>query len=155
MENVNGNDPFQSFFNDPERIKKFVDEYLQKQKENVHLERILVSNTDYITWLEKFMSIHPSFCDDEWLYFPEQLEPENLKNVSLLYHFFRGIIMYLDDSDITGDEFGYFIQIMFNGIGYKIGVQHGQGSYHYCEKREIFHNESDFIDFNEIMKKAK
>lgn len=155
MKNANSNDVLQSFFKDTTQVKAFIYKYLKKQEENAKLEQKLVSNTDYITWLEKFMSTHPTFCDDEWLYFPEQLEPENLENVSNLWHFFQGITMYVDSGYKTEDEFGYSIQIMFNGIGYKIGVQHGQGSYHYCEKVEIFHNEADFVDFNEIMRKAQ
>lgn len=154
MEKINRDDLFRRLLKDDKQIKAFIDKYLKEQEENMKLEQNLVSNTDYITWLEEFMSTHPTFCDDEWLYFPEQLEPENLENVSKLWHFFQGITMYVDSSYKTGDEFGYSVQIMFNDIGYKIGIQHGQGSYCYCEKVEIFHNESDFVDFNEIMRRA-
>lgn len=139
---------------DEAAMRKIAEEAVAKVTEGVAIAKKLVSNTDYINWLKDFTFTHPSFCDDEWLYFPEQLEPENLDNVKLLFRFIEGIEMYAETLNKEEDEFGYSIRIMFNNVGYKLGVQHGQGSYCYCERCEIFHNESDFIDFGEIMKKA-
>lgn len=140
---------------DEATMKKIVEASLAKIAEGVAVAKSLVASTDYINWLQKFTFTHPTFCDDEWLYYPEQLEPENLENVQLLYRFIEGIEMHAESLNKENDEFGYSIHIRFNNVGYRLGIQHGQGSYCYCERCEIFHNESDFIDFGEIMKKAK
>ncbi len=140
---------------DEATMKKIVEASLAKIAEGVAVAKSLVASTDYINWLQEFTFTHPTFCDDEWLYYPEQLEPENLENVQLLYRFIEGIEMHAESLNKENDEFGYSIRIRFNNVGYRLGVQHGQGSYCYCERCEIFHNESDFIDFGEIMKKAK
>lgn len=140
---------------DEATIQKVAEEMLEELRKGREKAKELVSNTDYILWLQEFTFTHPTFCDDEWLYFPEQLEPENLANVNLLHRFIEGIGMYVELPEEETDEFGYSIRIRFGNIGYKLGVQHGQGSYCFCERCEIFHNESDFFDFNEIMKKAQ
>jgi len=142
------------FVIDEAAIEKAAKELVAELTEREALAKKLVSTSDYILWLQDFTSSHPSFCDDEWKYFPEQLEPENLSNVTLLSHFIEGIEMYAVSSDKETDEFGYSVRIRFGNIGYILGIQHGQGTYHYCKRCEIFHNKSDFLDFNEIMKKA-
>ncbi len=113
----------------------------------------LVLSQEYITWLQNFIYTHPSFSNDEWRYFPEQAEPENLEMVEKLPYFVEGIKLCTEKRAHRHDQFGYSIKIMFNNVGYRVGQQ-GTERY-FCEGVEIFLNEKFFIDFNHIMENAK
>lgn len=120
----------------------------------------LVSNSEYILWLEKFTVEHPIFSSDQWLYAPEELSKEDFANVELLSLFLEGIDNYAGRNFLTlipsdlGDDWGHHVFIKFNNVGYDIGVEHGQGSYNYCERIDIS-SDKHFIDFNDIMSNKK
>ena len=120
----------------------------------------LVSNSQYILWLEKFTAIHSSFHSDYWQYISEELSEEDLENVDLLSLFLEGIDNYasrnffsLIPSDL-GSDYGHHILIKFNNVGYDIGVEYGQSSYNYCNRVDIS-SDTNFIDFNYIMSNKK
>ena len=59
--------------------------------ERMEKEKKLVSNYDYISWLENFTLTHESFKDDSWLYTSEEIPKEDLENVQDLDSFSEGI----------------------------------------------------------------
>lgn len=114
--------------------------------------KLIVSNNEYILWLESFTASHPRFTDDAWLYSPEEISKEDYAKVTDICSFFDGIIHYANKNYLrTYDECdGQYVYIKFNNIGYNIGIRHGQGSYVYCKRVKIS-AEHFFIDFNDVM----
>lgn len=112
----------------------------------------LISNYDYISWLEKFTTLYEKFSDDSWLYKSEELSEEDNANVNILWLFFEAISdycnkYYIDISSDRGDE-EECVNIRHNGIGYQFGLVCGQGSYVYV-KRKI--PEENAIAFDDIL----
>lgn len=136
-----------------EETKKLLADLIRLQR----LEKELISNTEYILWLENFTIAHPCWSDDTWLYSPEEISKEDYEKVKQLHRFFNGIIDYAERNFIPHyyDEFGTYNFIKFNNIGYKIGVMAGQGSLTYCERIDISHDDNVFIDFNDIVNNKK
>lgn len=140
----------------PEWQEEFINELVADLIRSQELVKTLISNTEYILWLEKFTISNPSFADDSWLYQPEKISKEDSKRVDELSSFFEGIMEYVDRNFIPlgYDEFGGYVFIKFNNIGYKIGVMIGQGSVTYCKRVDISSN-NIFIDFNDILNNKK
>jgi len=139
-------------FNFEELINEVVADLILSQE----LPETLVSNTEYILWLENFTITNPSFGDDNWLYYPEKISKEDSKRVSELCSFFKGITQYADRNFIPfcHNDYDTYTFIKFNNIGYKIGIISGQGSFAYCERVDISSN-NVFIDFNDIINNKK
>ena len=118
-------------------------------KRNLKKKKI-VSNYDYISWLEKFTLAHASFADDSWLYNPSEISKEDLKNVRILDIFFGGVAEYCHKYYINIDCEEEFeeerINLKYNGVGYQIGLVVGQGSYVYVTRKNLEGNEIDFED---------
>jgi len=135
-----------------EVVNKFIEDLIRKQE----LEKEFISNTEYILWLENFSIANPAFSDDDWLYCPEKIPKEDYKRVGELHLFFNGIMDYAERNFISPcyDEFGHFLFIKFNNVGYKIGKMFGQGTLTYCERVDIS-PDNLFIDFNDIMENKK
>ena len=136
------------------------DKVLNKIKEciNERNEQIdnLMSNTDYIEWLNKFTKDKKGFSSDHWAYFPNEISSYDRKNVEELGLFYEGIDKYAEQNHLypTPTEFGNFYKIRLNKHGYIIGVLVGQGTAFYC-KRVPVKNKKEFIDFNDIMLNKK
>lgn len=120
------------------------------------LEKELISNTEYILWLENFTIANPSWSDDNWLYRPEKISKEDYKRVEELHCFFNGIVDYAKRNflSLCYDEFGSYVFIQFNNVGYRIGEMSGQGTLAYCERVDIS-SDNLFIDFNDILENKK
>ena len=60
-------------FNIPkELMENWAFEYAEKEKiQNLKIQEML-SNTNYIIWLENFTKKYLSFFDDDWFYCPEK-----------------------------------------------------------------------------------
>jgi len=112
----------------------------------------LVSNTEYITWLNNFTKEHLSFSDDDWLYCPEKISTKDNKFVKQLYLLYQGIKTYAIKNYIypIKCDSGEFYKIQYDGIGYEIGRLVGQGTLLFCRRVKI-ENDKEFIDFNYIM----
>lgn len=138
-------------------ISKVIDELLADLIRSQELGKELVSNTEYILWLENFTIATPCWSDDTWLYCPEKISKEDYNRVKELHCFFNGIMDYAKRNYIPSqyDEFETYIFIKFNNIGYKIGEMIGQGSLTYCERVDISHYDNVFIDFNDIVNNKK
>lgn len=113
----------------------------------------LVSDYNYILWLEKFTLLYERFTDDMWLYRPEELSKEDSKNVENISLFFGALSEYCLKYHINfvrGERYKTeSIDIRHNAVGYQIGLIVGQGAYVYVERKEPAENA---IEFERIMK---
>lgn len=126
--------------------ERFFEEYNKRIGE----QNKLISNYDYINWLENFTLSNPCFTVDSWLYHPEEISQEDNNNVLKLFVFHEVISEYCqkflinisvnDNFDVTR------IHIKYNNIGYQFGLVIGQGSYVYIEREEINEKAIDFSD---------
>lgn len=135
-----------------EKIKKWAEEYFAKENaKNIKMQEML-SNTDYIKWLDKFTIKHSSFTDDDWLYFHKKISKEDLEKVNDLHLMYRGIEKYASENCIypTDCNFGNFYKIRLENTGFEIGILVGQGTLFFCNRVQI-KNKKDFIDFNDIL----
>jgi hypothetical protein len=118
-------------------------------KRNLKKKKI-ISNYDYISWIEKFMLSHDSFADDSWLYNPSEISKEDLQNVRMLDIFFGALSEYCHKYYINiecDEEFEEErINLKYNGIGYQFGLVVGQGAYVYVLKKNLEGNEIAFED---------
>lgn len=120
-------------------------------KHREHAQK-LISNDEYMRWLEKFTLSYPRFSDYDWLYYPERLTEDDYNRVRELCYFFDGIVDYAERKGLTikKDENEAELLVKFNGVGYEIGLVVGQGSFMYVLRRDISQNEP-FIDFNDCL----
>lgn len=131
-------------------MNAIVDEILKELDE----QKALISNYDYINWIENFTVEYPAFSSDSWLYFPEQISLEDYTKVEKLDSFFSALLAYCDKYLIntSKDNLKVFeasrIHIKYNNIGYTLRLFIGQGSIVTIERSEIT---EDFIDFESIV----
>lgn len=127
---------------------RFLEEIKRKNNE----KRELISNYEYISWLEKFTLIHECFSDDSWLYKPKELSEADNANVKKLSIFFEILYDYCNKYYINVSSKEVFeaerINIKHNGIGYQIGLVVGQGAYVYVERKVP---ENDAIEFCDVL----
>ena len=139
-----------------EKIQKALEKYIEKEKaENIKIQKML-SNTDYIKWLESFTIEHPSFNDNNWLYFPEKISKQDNEQVNNLHLMYKGIEKYAKENYIYPNScrFGDFYKIKLENTGFEIGILVGQGTLFFCNRVQV-ENEKDFIDFNDIINNTK
>lgn len=138
------------------KISKWVEEYVEKEKIIDNKIKEMLSNTDYLKWLDNFTIAHQNFSDDEWLYFPIEISMNDKEQVEKLHLMYRGIDKYASKNYIypIPCDFGNFYKIKSDNIGYEIGILNGQGTLFFCNRVEI-ENEKEFIDFNDIMNNKK
>lgn len=139
-----------------EKVRKIAEEFKAQQPAKNSKMQEMFSNTDYLKWLESFTIENPSFCDDNWLYFPEQISEEDYEKVKNLNLLFEGIELYAQKNYIYPEEcsFGWYYNIKFNNVGYEIGTLVGQGTLFYC-KRTPIDEKIEYIDFNDIINGKK
>lgn len=139
-----------------EKLKKWAESYTEKENAKKIKIQELLSNTDYIKWLETFTIEHPSFSDDNWLYCPEKISKKELENVNKLHLIYSGIEKYASENYIypTACDFGIYYKIKLDNTGFEIGRLIGQGTLFFCNRVEI-KNEKDFIDIIDIINNKK
>lgn len=132
-----------------------LDEEFEKEKSK---KDEIMSNTDYICWLETFTKIYPYFAEDDWAYSSNEISKEDKKNVEALEHMYFGVKSYAIKNSISfnrADCLEYYL-IKYNNIGYEIGEMEFQGGNFYCQRVEIQKGtEDEFIDFVDIIKNKK
>lgn len=110
----------------------------------------LISDFSYITWLEDFTNVHPSFSDDEWLYFPERISAEDYANVEKIVFLYEILQKYcntfLIETSINAEFPTNSIHIQHHRKGYEVGLVVGQGSFVYVKREEVNENSIDFIE---------
>lgn len=109
---------------------------------------------NYINWLERFTKKNPSFTNDDCLYFKEEIDENDLKQISKLQSFYEVIEKYANENYIYPDttEFGIFFKIKFENTGFKIGLFTGQGTFFFCSRVQP---EKGFIDLHDIINDHK
>jgi len=139
-----------------EVMKKLAEDYINKQKEESKKIKEMISNTSYIDWLNQFTKDKKSFCDDQWLYFPEKISSTDRENVEKLNLFYEGINIYAKQNHIypTLCNFGNFYRVNLNDFGFEIGTLIGQETIFFFNKVSLKNNKN-FIDFNDIMSEKK
>lgn len=130
--------------------KEIAKSYLQILREKEEAEKQIVSNYDYISWLEKFTQIHERFASDSWLYKKEELSKSDYNNVEKLHLFFNGISEYCRSFHINIESYEDFetVHIKHNNVGYQLGLVIGQGSYVYVKREDP---QDNAIIFDNIM----
>lgn len=125
-------------------------EILEEIKKKIEETKKLISNYDYINWIENFTLSHTSFSTDQWLYFPGKISKEDYDNVSKLSDFHEAISNYchkfLIDISIKAEFDVTNIHIKYNNIGYEMGLVVGQGSFVYISREEISEKAIEFSD---------
>jgi len=139
-----------------EKIKNFGEEFFRKENEEKNKMENMLSDTDYIKWLEKFTLEHSGFTDEDWLYFPEKITKEDLEKVNDFHLMYNGIEEYACKNYIypTSSAFGKIYKIKLDNTGFELGKQVGQGTRFFCNIIEI-KEEKDFIDFNDVINNNK
>lgn len=135
-----------------EKMNQFVKEYIEKQKIEDKKIKSIMSNTDYVEWLQKFTEDKDGFADVDYTYCSDNLKEIDRKNIETLYLFYKGIGRYASSNHIVPNyfDFGEFYKVRYNDFYFKIGVAYGQGSSVFCSKI-TGKNLKGFINFNNIL----
>ena len=118
----------------------------QKMQETILEDRAkansLISDYSYIDWLEKFTLINNEFADDTWAYSKESISKADYDCVIDLAYVRMAISAYCQRFHVefcAEDEFEFErYHIKHNGVGYRISLFCGQGSYVWIQREEIF-----------------
>jgi len=129
---------------------------VQEERERNEKISTLTSNTEYINWLIQFSKEEGGFSDSDWDYAKEKLDPATQEKVDNLQLLFESISRYARKNYIysSPNAFGKYYCIKLNGVGLEIGYKAGQGTTFYC-RRVPLENESEFIDFMDIVENKK
>ena len=105
-----------------ERMDKWVEEYIAKEKVKSEKIKRMMSNPTYIEWLNQFTQDKDGFSDDDWLYFPEKISESDREKVEQLCLFYEGIDKYATKNHIypTNFGYGYFYTIKLDEIRKKV-----------------------------------
>lgn len=143
-------------FDYKEKKDSWFNSYLINQKEKEKNIKTMMSNTDYLFWLDRFTQDKEVFYDDQWLYFSDKINDSDKKNVEKLKLFYEGIDEYANKNYIypISWDYGNYYKIKLDNLGFKIGLTYGQGISFSCE-RVFVDNEQEFIDFNDIITDKK
>ena len=126
--------------------------FVQELKKQYADKKKIISNYDYITWLENFTKTYPSFAEDTWLYQPEKISENDYSNVVRILTFFDAIRSYCHHFYICtpGDDAfeSERIHITHNHIGYQLSCFSGQGTFVVIKREEP---PKDAIKFSDIV----
>lgn len=136
--------------NKEERNRR-IQNFIVEQKS--HEERIqgMVSNTDYIDWLDQFTLQNPIFSENDWLY-SDVLKSSDKRNVQDLFLFFRAIDNYAKRNYIAPfvSESRIEYAVHKDDFFFQIGYQLMGDNLVFCERTEPMKNS---IDFYQVMNK--
>ena len=138
-----------------ESMNRFIQDENEKRLKQEEIIKEIFSNNNYVEWINSFTDEKGGFTDNDWLYFPDKLNKNDLDNVDKLYLFYEGIERYTTKNFIypIPCEFGCFYRIKINGIGYEVGMMSGQGTLFFV--RRVPMNSDYFIDINDIINDKK
>lgn len=131
-------------------------EYLEQEKNKFKEREIkikeIISNYEYINWLEEWTIKNPNFNDYLSLTNKNNISDNDLENINKLNLFFSGIERYASKNYIyptLDSSFTEYYKIKYNNIGYYIGLITEKGIISFCKRT----NEIDesFIDLNDII----
>ena len=133
------------------RNNDIVNEIIERKKAT----EAIVSNDEYINWLDVFTAKEKGFNDCDWVYEPESIGLEDLKKIKKLSLLLDVISDYADKNNIKIEPCGsgYYYHVKYNNFMFRLGVFVGQGGYCFCER--INNENLDYIDFNDVMNSYK
>lgn len=139
-----------------EKMKKYFEEYHAKEAQRNNRMKELLSNVNYLKWLETFTKEYSVFSDNDWLYRQDEISNDDKQNVECLELLYMGIEQYASKNYIypTNSRFGNFYKIKLDSISYEIGILTGQGTQFFCRRVENI-DEQEFIDFSDIIHNKK
>lgn len=137
-------------------MDKWIDEFIAKTKARNEKIETMMSNTNYIEWLNSFTKDKEKFADDDWVYCPEKLDETDREKVSMLSMLYEGIEKYALENYIfpTPCDFGEFYRVKLNDFTFEVGIMVGQGTIFFFNKTSL-EDGKDFIDFNDVITKTK
>lgn len=137
-----------------ELIKKWAEDYKKQQEEKKQIVKWMIESDEYISWLERWTVQYSQFCDDDWLYCPNDISKEDKEKVDIFYLLFNLIDEYAGRNFISNNpcDFGCYYLIKNNNVGYQIGMMAGQGVIHFCKRVEVV---DECIDFKDIQVNKK
>lgn len=132
-----------------------IEQLIADMKKKEEFRDNITYSTDYIDWLEQFTAKNGSFANDSFLYDSKDLTEEDMKRVDEIELFFEVIHDYAEANFIYPKkvDFGAYYSIQHNGIGYNIGMDHGQGGSFYCTRLEKPVEGS--LEFKHVMSSVK
>ena len=113
------------------KIDDYISKALNSIIESEKRAKQIISNYDYMNWLQEFIKNHnDSFYDDAWLYRTDETSKEDLKNVNMLSDFFTAIEMYANDNYYypIHCDYGSYYLIEYNDKIYEIGCLYRKGT---------------------------
>ncbi len=137
-------------------MKSYFEQLEEKRKIKEEFKEKLAYSTEYIDWLDKFLDDHGSFSTNTFKYHTsEQISDEDRERVDLLEAFFEATAEYCDDNYISPikTSFGGYYSLSYNGNGYYLGVDTGQGTSFYCAK--LKEPEKNSLEYKHIMSGVK
>ena len=73
-----------------EKMHNWLDKYAKKEKDKYEKIKIMMSNTNYLEWLNQFTQDKNGFYDDDWQYSPDLITESDKENVEKLGLFYEG-----------------------------------------------------------------
>lgn len=138
-----------------ESIKEIIDKTAKRLKEENEMQEHLLSNDDYLIWLDIFTKSHGNFTTDEWDYNVNDINKDDMNKLKLFKYLFEGIKEYAMENAIRpireGSFYSEMYKLHYNNNYYLIGLVVGQGSYYFCQRKEYI---VDSINYDDIMKKT-
>lgn len=136
-------------------MKEFIDNYIEKEIEKNEKSEKIISNNEYMLWLENFSSKHNNFCDDYWIKPNNNITEEDIQNVKNLSILFEAISNYANDNFIEPIYYslGEYYYIKFNDTFYQIGIMTWEGTLFFCDKAKKC--DKKYIDFSDIRNNKK
>ena len=131
---------------------KVVNDLIKKLKKKEKIK----TNSDSISWLEKYTDKYPRFTDDEFLFEKKVKNVNDKENVEDLGLLFEVINEYANNNYLYAiKDSGYagHYNIKYHNIGYEIGCMVGQGTLFFCGRTEYI--DDNFIDFEDILLNKK
>lgn len=135
-----------------EKAEEFTNDYVERLKYSNAKIKELLSNTNYLKWLERFTIEHSFFTINDWIYLPDAISKDDSEQVDNLCYLYDGIKRYAIKNYVYPIKYGSggYYRIKLDNIGYEIGMFVGQGTSFFCA-RVALDNDLDYIDFNDIM----
>ena len=99
-----------------ELIKKWAEDYKKQQEEKKQIVKWMIESDEYISWLERWTVQYSQFCDDDWLYCPDDISKEDKEKVDIFYLLFNLIDEYAGRNFISNNpcDFGCYYLIKNN-----------------------------------------
>ena len=130
----------------------FVDSFIAleiKKRKDVNK---IISNYDYINWVDSYMRDKTCVYDDDPIYNNESIAKKDFSNIYLISALFCAIEKYAKDNYIYPQEteFGFYYNINYLLNGYKVGAMAGQGVTYYIKKCDDINLDS-CLNFEDII----